>query len=53
MDIRELYSDMEHEYKKFSRRIQVNFEELEQQISDYAKANSAAKKKVMRSWQDG
>ena len=39
MDIRELYSDMEHEYKKFSRRIQVNFEELEQQISDYAKAH--------------
>lgn len=30
---------MEHDYQKFQRRIQVNFEEMEQQISDYAKAH--------------
>ena len=32
---------MEHDNQKFQRRIQVNFEEMEQQISDYAKAHHA------------
>jgi hypothetical protein len=32
---------MEHDYQKFQRRSQMNFEEMEQQISDYAKAHHA------------